>query len=224
MSTLVHVNNSSGYGGGRPAPLQVQPSSPKGAPLGIVAPKRLHDAASRRLLGEAGGVDLDIVPAPRVYPVFQMRAALTDPSIATNPLSSLQLADFTVHADEEHRVMTEQSDEIDVPTAELDHVLDNHVVAGIRDHRGTPVKSVEEARPDGPPRPFPDLRLPIDRRQDICRHKLVGRKIESDPNTDCTARPRVVLPALLGPFRSMTTTWATACGTRTSTWTRPSTR
>ena len=92
---------------------------------------------------------------PRVDPVFQMRAALTDPSIPANPLSLLQLAYFAVYADEEHRVMTEQSHEIDVPTAELDHVLEDHVVAGIRDCRGTPVKSVEEARPDGPPRPLP---------------------------------------------------------------------
>ena len=107
-----------------------------------------------------------------------MRAALTDPSIATNPLSSLQLAYFAVYADEEHRVMTEQSNEIDVPTAELDHVLEDHVVAGIRDRRGTPVKSVEEARPDGPPRPFPGLRLPIDRRQNIRIDKLIGREIE----------------------------------------------
>ena len=152
-----------------------------------MAPKRLHDAASRRLLGEAEGVDLDIVPAPRVYPILQMRSALTDPSIPANPLSSLQLAYFAVYADEEHRVMTEQSDEIDVPTAELDHVLEDHVVAGIRDRRGTPVKSVEEARPDGPPRPLPGLRLPIDRRQNVCGDKLVR-----SPHTPCQALPIAV--------------------------------
>ena len=182
-----HVNTGSGYGEDAPPRCRSSQAAPKGAPLGIVAPKRLHDAASRRLLGEAGGVDLDIVPAPRVYPVFQMRAALTDPSIATNPLSSLQLADFTVHADEEHRVMTKQSHEIDVPTAELDHVLDNHVVAGIRDGRGAPVKPVEEARPDGPPRPLPGLRLPIHRRQNVCGDKLVR-----SPHTPCQALPIAV--------------------------------
>ena len=107
-----------------------------------------------------------------------MRAAFTDFSITPEPLSSLQLADLAVHADEEHRVMTKQRHEIDVPTAKLDHVLDDHVVAGIGDRRGTAVEPVEEARPDGPPRPLPGLCRPIYGWQNVRIDELIGRPIE----------------------------------------------
>ena len=141
-------------------------------------PKALDHSVSRPVPGHSGGIDLDIVPAPRVHPILQMRAALADSSIAPKLLSSFQLADLTVHADEEHRVMAEQRHEIDIPAPELDHVLDDHVVAGIGDRRGTAVESVEEARPDGPPRPLPGLRCAIYGRQNVRIDELIGRKVE----------------------------------------------
>ena len=53
--------------------------------------------------------------------------------------------------------------------------------------RGAPVKPAEEARPDGPSRPLPGLRLPIDRRQNVCGDKLVR-----SPHTPCQALPIAV--------------------------------
>ena len=42
-----HVNTGSGYGEDAPPRCRSSQAAPKGAPLGIVAPKRLHDAAHR---------------------------------------------------------------------------------------------------------------------------------------------------------------------------------
>lgn len=145
---------------------------------GIMAPKALNHSVSRPVPGQAGGIDFDVVPAPRVHAILQMQAALADFSIAPEPLSSLQLADLTVYADEEHRVMAQQRHQIDVPAPELDHVLDDQVVAGIGDRRGTAVESVEEARPDGPPRPLPGLRRAIHGRPNVRIDELVRRPIE----------------------------------------------
>ena len=88
---------------------------------------------------------------------------------------------------------------------ELDHVLDDHVVAGIGDCRGTAVERVEEARPDGPPRPLHGLHVAIYERQSVRIDELIGRPVEERrAQGRLYGTPKVVFPKVLGPFRSMT--------------------
>jgi hypothetical protein len=82
-----------------------------------------------------------------------------------------------VHADQEHVQAFENSGQVGAPTAELDDVLDDQVIARVCERRQTPMEPGEEPGTDlVPPVERPTVVAP--RRDYAGGHQLVGRNVQ----------------------------------------------